>query len=107
MPGERAPTHEEVAGADSMCEGEEKASAKAAFKEFREKVQGGSSAPGGAFRDELAGESVDVGKGGAWDREPLVLTREERRQMYGGWSRVRDTQAWMLIKISRTELAPR
>lgn len=83
MLGERVPTHEEVAKADSLCEGDEKTHAKAKFREFREKVQGGSSVPGGAFGEDQEGENVAVGKGGVWDREPLILTRDERRKLYG------------------------
>ncbi|KDN38623.1 hypothetical protein RSAG8_09410, partial [Rhizoctonia solani AG-8 WAC10335] len=79
-PGERLPTREEAAQADSPYEAETKAKAKENIKSLRARL---SREPGaiGAFREEEP--RVEVG--GAWAREnlKLILTKGDREMLYG------------------------
>ncbi|CAE6492721.1 unnamed protein product [Rhizoctonia solani] len=81
IPGERLPTREEAAQADSPYEAETKVKAKENIKSLRARL---SREPGaiGVLREEEP--RVEVG--GAWAREnlKLILTKGDREMLYGG-----------------------
>ncbi|KAG8685864.1 hypothetical protein FRC11_009922 [Ceratobasidium sp. 423] len=80
MPGNRPPTHEQVAQADAPYEAETKAKAKDNIKSFLGRLNRDPGAAG-VFGEE----EPEVKVGGAWARDnlKLVLTKEEREKLYG------------------------
>ncbi|CUA71302.1 RNA replication protein [Rhizoctonia solani] len=80
MPGDRLPTHEQAAQADSPYEAETKAKAKENIRSLLARL---NREPGalGVFREE----EPNVQVGGAWVREnlKLILTKGERERLYG------------------------
>jgi hypothetical protein len=87
IPGQHAPTHEQVARADSLFEPETKAQAKAAVKSLRAELGRGPGAEG-VFEEEQPEEQVEIKDGGSWTREALILTRRERKKVFGRLSDV-------------------
>ncbi|KAJ1304258.1 hypothetical protein OPQ81_005419 [Rhizoctonia solani] len=81
MPGERPPTHEQVAQADTPYDVETKAKAKENIKSLLARIDQDPGATG-VFGEEES--KVEVG--GAWTREnlELILTKAEREKLYGG-----------------------
>ncbi|CAE6462545.1 unnamed protein product [Rhizoctonia solani] len=80
IPGERHPTHEQVAKADVPYEIETKSEAKGKIKSFLARLDQEPVAAG-----VFEGEEPTVEIGGAWAREnmKLILTKGERERLYG------------------------